>query len=147
MEYHAGIVILTTNRLTTLDAAVQSRVHLAIQYPELETQHWINIFQTSLQKSGADCSEADNKEIEEYLKSTVLSEQHDEVMAWNGREVRNLVTGAVASMKFAGETFLKRRHFEGSYKAINQLKRQLQRLMYDWKRESQARNVKRGAWE
>jgi len=35
LEYYDGILILTTNRMRSLDIAVQSRIHLAIKFTEL----------------------------------------------------------------------------------------------------------------
>ncbi|KAI4744058.1 P-loop containing nucleoside triphosphate hydrolase protein [Aureobasidium sp. EXF-12298] len=35
LEYHEGIMFLTTNRVSTFDPAFQSRIHISIDYPEL----------------------------------------------------------------------------------------------------------------
>lgn len=35
LEYNAGVLFLTTNRVTNIDAAFQSRIHVSIEYPEL----------------------------------------------------------------------------------------------------------------
>jgi len=46
LEYYEGIMFLTTNRVQTFDAAFQSRIHISIEYPELDTksrkQVWSN---------------------------------------------------------------------------------------------------------
>ncbi|CEL62127.1 hypothetical protein RSOLAG1IB_12502 [Rhizoctonia solani AG-1 IB] len=36
LEYHSGIVILTTNRVRTIDDAFRSRVSLALKYQDLD---------------------------------------------------------------------------------------------------------------
>lgn len=35
LEYHEGIMFLTTNRVSTFDPAFQSRIHISIDYPDL----------------------------------------------------------------------------------------------------------------
>lgn len=36
LEYYEGIMFLTTNRVQTFDAAFQSRIHISLEYPELD---------------------------------------------------------------------------------------------------------------
>ncbi|KAK3705883.1 hypothetical protein LTR37_013036 [Vermiconidia calcicola] len=36
LEYYEGIMFLTTNRVQTFDAAFQSRIHISLDYPELD---------------------------------------------------------------------------------------------------------------
>jgi AAA+ superfamily predicted ATPase len=47
LEYHPGILFLTTNRVRTLDPAVESRITLALRYenlnPEARAQIWGNL--------------------------------------------------------------------------------------------------------
>lgn len=38
LEYYEGIMFLTTNRVQTFDAAFQSRIHISLEYPELDTK-------------------------------------------------------------------------------------------------------------
>ena len=46
LEYYEGIMFLTTNRVQTFDAAFQSRIHISLEYPELDTKSrkkvWVN---------------------------------------------------------------------------------------------------------
>lgn len=46
LEYYQGILILTTNRIAQCDKALESRVHISIQYPDLDEcarkQIWMN---------------------------------------------------------------------------------------------------------
>jgi AAA+ superfamily predicted ATPase len=48
LEYHDGIIFLTTNRLQSLDPAVKSRINLMLSYKELgsdqRTQIWTSLF-------------------------------------------------------------------------------------------------------
>lgn len=36
LEYYEGIMFLTTNRVSTFDAAFQSRIHISLEYPDLD---------------------------------------------------------------------------------------------------------------
>ncbi len=51
MEYHQGIIFLTTNRVKKFDHAFQSRISLAIHYPEMtqdtRAQVWTNLLNAS----------------------------------------------------------------------------------------------------
>lgn len=46
LEYYEGIMFLTTNRVQTFDAAFQSRIHISLEYPELDKKSrkaiWVN---------------------------------------------------------------------------------------------------------
>ncbi len=87
MEYHEGILILTTNRIKTFDVAVQSRVHLAVRYQDLTVEDRRKVFRTFYnQLSGENCSEL--KLIKEYI------DEFDEEL--NGRQIRNVFSSAMA---------------------------------------------------
>ncbi|KAK0610777.1 aaa family ATPase [Immersiella caudata] len=92
LEYYNGILFLTTNRLMSFDIAVQSRIHISIEYSDLEPQQRENIFTEFLQQ----------------LKHQGLVDNHDwgsitrwvsedgKEMAFNGRQIRNIVSTAMA---------------------------------------------------
>ena len=46
LEYYEGIMFLTTNRVQTFDAAFQSRIHISLEYHELDAKSrktvWVN---------------------------------------------------------------------------------------------------------
>lgn len=87
LEYYDGIMILTTNRIKSLDTAVQSRIHLAIQYKDLQIQQKYKIFSTFLDRIDQNRIE-DRDKIEKNLKK--------ELKKWmiNGRQIRNIVSSA-----------------------------------------------------
>jgi len=60
-------MILTTNRITSLDIAVQSRIHLAIQYQDLSKKQKCNIFESFLKQLEPD-DISDYDDIMEYVK-------------------------------------------------------------------------------
>jgi hypothetical protein len=48
LEYHEGIMFLTTNRVSTFDPAFQSRIHISIDYPELSPESRRKIWENFL---------------------------------------------------------------------------------------------------
>ena len=89
LEYYEGIIILTTNRINSLDIAVQSRIHLAIQYKDLNEEQKYKIFQTFLNQI-PDRDIDDIYEIKKELKKLCRRAQI------NGRQIRNIVSSAQA---------------------------------------------------
>lgn len=94
-----GIIILTTNRVRSIDAAVQSRIHLAIQYHDLSTQQRLAIYKNRL-KWIPDEDIKDRKALEKGLETSPLVKRSNKA---NGRQIRNIVTGARALAKSKGE--------------------------------------------
>ena len=89
LEYFPSLLFLTTNREDVLDPALRSRIHLTINYPELDLLSRRTIWQTFLQREGG---------------STVSSTELD-VLAQidiNGRRIRNLTKTARIMAKQAG---------------------------------------------
>lgn len=60
VEHYQGIMFLTANQVETFDPAFQSRIHISLQYPELDTQCRKAIWQTFLRRHGD--SEAASRE-------------------------------------------------------------------------------------
>lgn len=89
LEYYDGIIILTTNRITSLDVAVQSRIHLAIQYNDLSEQQKKSIFRKFLDDIPKDHIQ-DRAMIDRQLDRTCKR------VDLNGRQIRNIVSGAQA---------------------------------------------------
>ena len=84
LEYFAGILFLTTNRVSTFDDAFQSRIHVALRYRDLDAGTRETIWKAFLKKVGA--SEAlSPKQWEELVAKKV-----------NGRQIKNAVRTAQA---------------------------------------------------
>jgi SpoVK/Ycf46/Vps4 family AAA+-type ATPase len=75
LEYFQGIMFLTTNRVTTIDAAFQSRITFAMKFPDLSIKAKKKIWKTFLQ-------EVPTKKISE-IEIDGLSRKYI-----NGRQVR-----------------------------------------------------------
>lgn len=86
LEYYRGIMFLTTNRIGSFDEAFRSRIHIAIRYPDLDTNARRSIWENFLKKTrdlyepGVDIS---IEELDQLSQKPV-----------NGREIRNIVKSA-----------------------------------------------------
>ncbi|KAF1829196.1 P-loop containing nucleoside triphosphate hydrolase protein [Decorospora gaudefroyi] len=98
LEYFDGIIIMTTNRVRSIDAAVQSRIQLAIQFHDLKPSQREAIYLNRL-KYIPD-NEIDNRaELERGLKNSLLVKNRSSTVKPNGRQIRNIVTYARALAK------------------------------------------------
>lgn len=75
LEYHDGIIFLTTNRLSSLDSAVKSRINLMISYQELDNKRRKQIWESLLTKWEIRLKESTIETLSNYKL--------------NGREIRN----------------------------------------------------------
>ncbi len=89
LEYYEGIIILTTNRITSLDVAVQSRIHLAIQYSDLKPKQKEKIFQYFLDEVIGEEHISGRDEIDREIKKMVKKSRI------NGRQIRNVLMSAL----------------------------------------------------
>ena len=105
-DLNAGILFLTTNQISQFDVAVQSRIHVAIAYKELNKTQTTNIFNSFLEQYEAanivDSKEA--KRIRKYVTRDLYQEHFD------GRQIRNIVTSAVGLALSQEPAMLKEDH-------------------------------------
>lgn len=84
LEYYRGVMFLTTNRLSTFDAAFESRIHLSIHYGPLNYESRLHVWRTFLQGGGDGAhgyeSELTDKQLELLAKHKL-----------NGRHIKNIV--------------------------------------------------------
>lgn len=92
LEYYEGIIILTTNRIKSIDVAVQSRMHLAIQYKNLTTDQMWAIYKNLL----ADVPDSRIRGSRSVLELEVKKQLCSRRPHMNGRQIRNIVTTARA---------------------------------------------------
>jgi AAA+ superfamily predicted ATPase len=89
LEYYDGIIILTTNRITSLDIAVQSRIHLAIRYDDLDQPQKKNVFRMFLQQ-------LEPKSMKDYPEILRFVDEYASRNKLNGRQIRNVVASALS---------------------------------------------------
>ena len=89
LEYYHGIMILTTNRINSLDIAVQSRIHLAIRYDDLSKDQKKKIFQMFL-------VQLEPNSIKNHDAITEFINNYGCEYKLNGRQIRNVVSSALS---------------------------------------------------
>lgn len=83
LEYYRGILLLTTNRLSSIDAAFQSRVHFCFQYSDLDRRARRQIWETFI-----NIVEASGKipvELTDRDKDRLAEKE------LNGRQIKNII--------------------------------------------------------
>ncbi|KXT16696.1 hypothetical protein AC579_5228 [Pseudocercospora musae] len=81
LEYYQGIMFLTTNRVETFDTAFASRIHLSLEYPELNKKSKKGIWETFLKRLPK--HSIGEKEVEKLAEKQL-----------NGREIKNFLKSA-----------------------------------------------------
>ncbi|KAL8709241.1 MAG: hypothetical protein Q9220_005984 [cf. Caloplaca sp. 1 TL-2023] len=105
LEYYQGILILTTNRIKSIDPAFQSRIHFSIQYPDLDTASrriiWHNFINSRAEPS------------------TFTEDEIDKLADWdlNGRQIKNAVACA-SSLAWEEGATLALRHVDNVLEAF-----------------------------
>lgn len=92
LEYYEGIMFLTTNRVANIDPAFDSRIHLSLEYPDLDATARKAVWKGFLERSiGVEMEKA--KAGEEIVGHTVTDEQIDELaeLDLNGRVIKNVL--------------------------------------------------------
>ncbi|KAK7451696.1 hypothetical protein VKT23_012375 [Stygiomarasmius scandens] len=95
LEYHQGVLFLTTNRITTFDPAFMSRISIAIKYPELDHSSRFTIWSKFFELAGYKIRDLSDSSA----GSSSFTRADVEVLAskpFNGRTIKNLVRTAQA---------------------------------------------------
>lgn len=96
LEYHKGIMFMTTNLFDNIDHAVRSRVRIHIQYHALPAQHRLSLWKTFLSQSRIDPTTPSSDRVGKPPLD--LSEKDwEQLAAWklNGREIENIAKNAI----------------------------------------------------
>ena len=88
LEYYGGVLILTTNRVTTIDSAFKSRIHLGIKYHPLSAETRRGLWQLFISKAIGQLEHVN------WLNNTVLGDLASH--KFNGRVIKNAVRMAHA---------------------------------------------------
>jgi len=141
LEYYDGIIILTTNRITSLDIAVQSRIHLAIRYNDLDQKQKQNVFRIFLEQ-------LEPQSIKEYDKVIEYVNEYASMNKLNGRQIRNVVSSALSlarsRAKMGGEDGkMTKRHLKEVLKITCDFQDQLESTTMDMRRHNEAKGGRR----
>ncbi|RYP33774.1 hypothetical protein DL767_004641 [Monosporascus sp. MG133] len=106
LEYYAGILFLTTNRVGDFDEAFASRIHISLYYPQLDLASTKAIFKLNLDLINERFM-SKNREIEikedEILKFAQEYFEAHGAEKWNGRQIRNACQTALALAEFRAQ--------------------------------------------
>ncbi|RDW71005.1 hypothetical protein BP6252_07568 [Coleophoma cylindrospora] len=85
LEYFKGVLLLTTNRIGTFDAAFQSRIHLTLNYPGLDFPSRLLVWKNFVrnEKEGVYVSDMSDADLEKMAEIEL-----------NGREIKNIIKTA-----------------------------------------------------
>ncbi|RTE68360.1 hypothetical protein BHE90_017262, partial [Fusarium euwallaceae] len=104
LEYHDGILILTTNRTGSFDEAFKSRIQLALGYPRLNEEDREKIWGNFVDMLPRTKDRVDMEDLKGNLHKLARAEI-------NGREIRNIITMARQLARFRKET-LRYKHMQ-----------------------------------
>ena len=96
LEYYQGIIILTTNRIKSIDVAVISRIHLAIRYTDLRDDQMKSIFKFFL-------DQLEPRWIKDRVAINKFIDDTGHHYGLNGRQIRNVVSAALAAARRENE--------------------------------------------
>ncbi|WYZ33978.1 hypothetical protein EsH8_I_000254 [Colletotrichum jinshuiense] len=103
LEYYAGILFLTTNRVGDFDEAFTSRIHISLHYPPLDRDSTDAVFEVNLNRIKKHFKTNGRKiEIEDF-KVRSMAERYwreNPKARWNGRQIRNACQTALALSEF-----------------------------------------------
>lgn len=106
LEYYAGILFLTTNRIGDFDEAFASRIHISLYYPPLDEKSTQKVFELNLQlikermdEKGRELT-VDTTRILSYARKYWRAH---EKARWNGRQIRNACHTALALAEFEAQ--------------------------------------------
>lgn len=145
LEYYAGILFLTTNRVGGIDPAFKSRIQLSLYYPRIDLDTTVKLYEVFLKRArdeqeriGVTQFKIKKKEIRKFASRHYRRLQKEGYSTWNGRQIRNACQTAIALVEHeaahlkAGQPIpaLGKKHFEtvaeGSKEFDRYLKRTLQ---------------------
>lgn len=106
MEYYAGILFLTTNRIGDFDEAFTSRIHVSLYYPELNNDKTVKVFKLNMLMIRERFAKKGRKiEIDEMGIGGFAARHFNEhpQARWNGRQIRNACQTALALAEFEAQ--------------------------------------------
>ncbi|KAI0803778.1 hypothetical protein GGR55DRAFT_682191 [Xylaria sp. FL0064] len=107
LEYYAGILFLTTNRIGDFDEAFSSRVHISLHYPALDYDSTVDVFDLNWRLMKARFRNKGRAlEIDESRIAASLADYWHKYpnARWNGRQIRNACQTALALAEFEAQT-------------------------------------------
>ncbi|KAK7959415.1 uncharacterized protein PG986_004269 [Apiospora aurea] len=104
LEYYAGVLFLTTNRVGDFDEAFTSRIHISLYYPELNCDKTIKVFNINIKMIEERFRDKGRNTVIDDIKA--FAEAHysaNEEARWKGRQIRNACQTALALAEFEAQ--------------------------------------------
>ncbi|KAH6653884.1 hypothetical protein BKA67DRAFT_263439 [Truncatella angustata] len=99
LEYYAGVLFLTTNRVGVFDEAFTSRIHISLYYPPLKRDAAHLIFEKNMDKIKSRYAKSQRQidiKVSEITKFALDYYDQNDQGRWNGRQIRNAFQTALA---------------------------------------------------
>ncbi|KAF5687207.1 AAA family ATPase [Fusarium denticulatum] len=103
LEYYAGILFLTTNRVGVIDPAFRSRIQMSLFYPQLSLDVTCKLYEKFIRRAKAEqmsqgyyAFKIKEKEILKFGKKHFRTLEKNSYETWNGRQIRNAFQTAIA---------------------------------------------------
>ncbi|KAK3676674.1 hypothetical protein LTR78_003449 [Recurvomyces mirabilis] len=88
LEYYEGIMFLTTNRVQTFDAAFQSRIHISLDYKELDHKSRLTVWKNFLKQHDVAQAAARDRPLKALVSAAKALQNgtHDSVSGTDGAD-------------------------------------------------------------
>lgn len=96
LEYYAGILFLTTNRIGDFDEAFASRIHMSLHYPALDELSTMKVFRLNLGMIKSRLKDSIRIDEDEIISAAMKHWREHKDARWNGRQIRNACQTALA---------------------------------------------------
>ncbi|KAI8944575.1 hypothetical protein F4801DRAFT_594846 [Xylaria longipes] len=110
LEYYAGILFLTTNRVGSIDPAFKSRIHISLFYPKFDLEATLRLYSTYIKRARAEQERLQSttfkikeKEILKFAKRHFRQAEKEGLGTWNGRQIRNAFQAAIALVEYESQ--------------------------------------------
>ncbi|KAF2705209.1 P-loop containing nucleoside triphosphate hydrolase protein [Pleomassaria siparia CBS 279.74] len=99
LEYYAGVLMLTTNRVGEFDEAFRSRIHISLYYPKLDRRTTTEIWDMNVRRlqNAKDVDlEIDEEGIRSFYRQHWDDTTNHKGRRWNRRQIKNAFQTALA---------------------------------------------------
>ncbi|KAG7053120.1 AAA family ATPase [Colletotrichum scovillei] len=107
LEYYAGILFLTSNRVGAIDPAFKSRIQMSLSYNDLDLPVTLKIYEKFIKRAkeeqhstGTQNFKIKEKEIMSFAEKHYNRLELEGRYTWNGRQIRNAFQTAIALVEY-----------------------------------------------
>ncbi|KAK0379909.1 hypothetical protein CLIM01_02702 [Colletotrichum limetticola] len=107
LEYYAGILFLTSNRVGAIDPAFKSRIQMSLSYNDLDLPVTLKIYEKFIKRAKEEqrSTRTQNFKIKEKEIMSFAEKHYNRLelegrYTWNGRQIRNAFQTAIALVEY-----------------------------------------------